>query len=164
MIGRAFQDTAGGGGDAKQCQTLIQALMPEHTQALPDLGRQGLADGCYGIGQFLTPLCFHDPLADQPEIEQMEIGDHRPNGLFRHSRLLVLRKALFAPCAPARISSERFIRRSPPQLFTAAALTGLRPAPESRSRRALPRNSRSFTLRSWFMSNSFRCSAAHSRR
>jgi len=39
---------------------------------------------------------------------------------------------------PARISSELFIRRSPPRLFTAAARTGLRPAPESRSRRAIP--------------------------
>jgi hypothetical protein len=33
-----------------------------------------------------------DPLADQPEIEQMEIGNHRPNGSFRQSRLHVLRK------------------------------------------------------------------------
>jgi len=49
--------------------------------------------------------------------------------------------------APARISSERFIRRSPPRLFTAAARTGLRPAPESRSRRAVLHHSRSFTLR-----------------
>ena len=46
---------------------------------------------------------------------------------------------------PARISSELFIRRSPPRLFTAAARTGLRPAPESRSRRAIPHHSRSFT-------------------
>jgi hypothetical protein len=58
MIGRTFQDAASGGGDTQQCQTLFQALMPEHTQALPVLGRQGLADGCYGIGQFLAPLCF----------------------------------------------------------------------------------------------------------
>ncbi|MCY1529527.1 hypothetical protein D9M68_646760 [compost metagenome] len=50
--------------------------------------------------------------------------------------------------APARISSERFIRRSPPRLFTAAARTGLRSAPESRSRRAVLHHSRSFTLRS----------------
>ncbi|KKZ84617.1 hypothetical protein RPHASCH2410_PC01490 (plasmid) [Rhizobium phaseoli Ch24-10] len=49
--------------------------------------------------------------------------------------------------APARISSELFIRRSPPRLFTAAARTGLRPAPESRSRRAILHHSRSFTLR-----------------
>ena len=50
--------------------------------------------------------------------------------------------------APARVSPERFIRRSPPQLFTAAARTGLGPAPESRSRRAVLHHSRSFTLRS----------------
>ncbi|ARQ60828.1 hypothetical protein Kim5_PA00362 (plasmid) [Rhizobium sp. Kim5] len=49
--------------------------------------------------------------------------------------------------APARISSELFIRRSPPRLFIAAARTGLRPAPESRSRRAILHHSRSFTLR-----------------
>ena len=40
--------------------------------------------------------------------------------------------------SPARITSELFIRRSPPRLFTAAARTGLRPAPESRSRGAVP--------------------------
>ena len=49
---------------------------------------------------------------------------------------------------PARISSELFIRRSPPRLFTAAARTGLGPAPESRSRRAVLHHSRSFTVRS----------------
>ena len=47
---------------------------------------------------------------------------------------------------PARILSQSFIRRSPPRLFTAAARTGLRPAPESRSRRAVPHHSRSFTV------------------
>src|SRR5271165_5198372 len=35
---------------------------------------------------------------------------------------------------PAPVSPELFIRRSPPRLFTAATRTGLRPAPESRSR------------------------------
>lgn len=49
--------------------------------------------------------------------------------------------------APARISTELFIRRSPPRLFTAAARTCLRPAPESRSRRVVPHHSRSFTVR-----------------
>jgi hypothetical protein len=40
---------------------------------------------------------------------------------------------------------ELLIRRSPPRLLTAAARTGLRPAPESRSRGARPHLSRSFT-------------------
>jgi hypothetical protein len=65
---------------------------------------------------------------------------------------------------PARISSELFIRRSPPRLFTVAARTGLRPAPESRSRGAAPHLLSSFTLRRQFMANSLRASAAHSRR
>ncbi len=47
--------------------------------------------------------------------------------------------------SPARFHPNFFIRRSPPQLFTAAARTGLRPAPESRSRGADPHLSRSFT-------------------
>ena len=38
-------------------------------------------------------------------------------------------------------------RRSPPRLFTAAARAGLRPAPESRSRRAYRHLLRSFTTR-----------------
>ena len=46
--------------------------------------------------------------------------------------------------SPARFYPNFFIRRSPPQLFTAAARTGLRPAPESRSRGADPHLSRSF--------------------
>ena len=65
---------------------------------------------------------------------------------------------------PARVSPELFIRRSPPRLFTAAARTGLRPAPESRSRGAVPHHSRSFTIRCQFIANSFRASAAHFRR
>src|SRR5271165_7622354 len=65
---------------------------------------------------------------------------------------------------PARVSPELFIRRSPPRLFTAATRTGLRPAPESRSRGAVPHHSRSFTIRCQFIANSFRASAAHSRR
>ena len=40
-----------------------------------------------------------------------------------------------------------FFRRSPPRLFTAAARTGLRPAPESRSRWAYHHLLRSFTSR-----------------
>src|SRR5258708_23865117 len=46
-------------------------------------------------------------------------------------------------CSRSRL--ELLIRRSPPRLFTAAARTGLRPAPESRSRGAIPHLSRSFT-------------------
>jgi hypothetical protein len=42
---------------------------------------------------------------------------------------------------------ELLIRRSPPQLFTAAARTGLEPAPESRSRWACHHLLRSFTMR-----------------
>jgi hypothetical protein len=44
-------------------------------------------------------------------------------------------------------SLELLIRRSPPRLFTAAARTGLRPAPESRSRWACHHLLRSFTIR-----------------
>src|SRR5450631_4796022 len=40
-----------------------------------------------------------------------------------------------------------FTRRSPPRLFTAAARSGLRPAPESRSRGAYPHLICSFTTR-----------------
>jgi hypothetical protein len=47
----------------------------------------------------------------------------------------------------SRSCLELLIRRSPPRLFTAAARTGLRPAPESRSRGAVPHHSRSFTTR-----------------
>ena len=51
------------------------------------------------------------------------------------------------------------IRRSPPRLLTAAARTGLRPAPESRSRWAYHHLLRSFTPRFsvQFMLNSFPC-------
>ena len=62
---------------------------------------------------------------------------------------------------PAWVSPKLFIRRSPPRLFTAATRTGLRPAPESRSRGAVPHHSRSFTIRCQFIANSFRASAAH---
>ena len=47
----------------------------------------------------------------------------------------------------SRSCLELLIRRSPPRLFTAAARTGLRPAPESRSRGAVPHHSHSFTAR-----------------
>ena len=47
----------------------------------------------------------------------------------------------------SRSCLELFIRRSPPRLFTAAARTGLRPAPENRSRGADPHRSHSFTAR-----------------
>ena len=45
----------------------------------------------------------------------------------------------------SRSCLELLLQRSPPRLFTAAAWSGLRPAPESRSRGACPHLSRSFT-------------------
>jgi hypothetical protein len=45
----------------------------------------------------------------------------------------------------SRSCLELLFQRSPPRLFTAAAWSGLRPAPESRSRGACPHLSRSFT-------------------
>src|ERR1019366_9382131 len=48
-------------------------------------------------------------------------------------------------CPRSRL--ELLIRRSPPRLFTAAARTGLEPAPESRSRWACHHLLRSFTIR-----------------
>src|ERR1700726_3009168 len=45
----------------------------------------------------------------------------------------------------SRSCLELFLQRLPPRLFTAAAWSGLRPAPESRSRGACPHLSRSFT-------------------
>src|SRR3989454_10521634 len=42
-------------------------------------------------------------------------------------------------------STSIFFQRSPPRLFTAAAWSGLRPAPASRSRGTCPHLSRSFT-------------------
>src|SRR5258708_17117838 len=45
----------------------------------------------------------------------------------------------------SRSCLELLLQRSPPRLFTAAASSGLRPAPESRSRVACPHLSRSFT-------------------
>src|SRR6266446_6660203 len=47
----------------------------------------------------------------------------------------------------SRSCLELLIRRSPPRLFTAAARTGLEPAPESRSRWACHHLLRSFTVR-----------------
>ena len=45
----------------------------------------------------------------------------------------------------SRSYPELFLQRSPPRLFTAAAWSGLRPAPASRSRGTCPHLSRSFT-------------------
>jgi hypothetical protein len=45
----------------------------------------------------------------------------------------------------SRSCLKLLLQRSPPRLFTAAAWSGLRPAPESRSRGAHPHLSRSFT-------------------
>ena len=45
----------------------------------------------------------------------------------------------------SRSCLELLLQRSPPRLLTAAAWSGLRPAPESRSRGACPHLSRSFT-------------------
>ena len=45
----------------------------------------------------------------------------------------------------SRSCLELLLQRSPPRLFTAAAWSGLRPAPESRSQGACPHLSRSFT-------------------
>src|ERR1700680_2584747 len=45
----------------------------------------------------------------------------------------------------SRSCLELLLQRSPPRLFTAAAWSGLRPAPENRSRGACPHLSRSFT-------------------
>ena len=47
----------------------------------------------------------------------------------------------------SRSCLELLLQRSPPRLFTAAAWSGLRPAPESRSRGARPHLLRSFTTR-----------------
>src|SRR6266481_3601640 len=44
-----------------------------------------------------------------------------------------------------KVFLELSLQRSPPRLFTAAAWSGLGPAPESRSRGAVPHLSRSFT-------------------
>src|SRR5689334_15307301 len=48
----------------------------------------------------------------------------------------------------SRYLLELFLQRSPPRLLTAAAWSGLRPAPESRSRGAHPHLSRSLSTRS----------------
>ena len=64
-----------------------------------------------------------------------------------------------------KVLLELFLQRSPPRLFTAAAWSGLRPAPESRSRGALPHLSRSFTTQISVHTRLFLCvSAAHSSR
>ena len=66
----------------------------------------------------------------------------------------------------SRSCLELFLQRSPPRPFTAAAWSGLRPAPESRSRGACPHLSRSFTTPfSVVVLPSFPCvSAAHQSR
>ena len=62
----------------------------------------------------------------------------------------------------ARSCPELLLQRSRPRLLTVAAWSGLRPAPESRSRGAHPHLSRSCTTRGHFMLPSFLCvSAAH---
>ncbi len=58
---------------------------------------------------------------------------------------------------PARINFGRFIQRSRPHLLDAAAWTGLRPTPESRSRGAHPHLSRSFTTCLSFISSLSAC-------
>ena len=50
-------------------------------------------------------------------------------------------------CSPARVVLALFLQRSLPRLFTAAAWSGLRSAPESRSRGAFPHLSRSLFTR-----------------
>jgi hypothetical protein len=57
-----------------------------------------------------------------------------------------------------KVFLELLLQRSPPRLFTAAAWSGLGPAPESRSRGALPHLSRSFTASS---TSFLTASAAH---
>jgi hypothetical protein len=52
---------------------------------------------------------------------------------------------VFRTCTCSRFRLKLFLQRSPPRLLTAAAWSGLRSAPESRSRGALPHLSRSFT-------------------
>jgi transposase len=57
-----------------------------------------------------------------------------------------------------KVFLELSLLRSPPRLFTAAARSGLRPAPESRSRGALPHLSRSFTASFSFLLSCCLCS------
>jgi hypothetical protein len=62
----------------------------------------------------------------------------------------------------SRYFLELWLQRSPPWLFTTAAWSGLRPAPESRSRWAFPHLFRSFTTRLSVVRTSFPIvSAAH---
>ena len=74
-----------------------------------------------------------------------------------------LRKFAFARLLDThlpRVMPGLLIRRSPPRLLTEAARTGLRPAPERRSRGARPHLLRSCTARLQFILSSFRASAA----
>jgi len=54
---------------------------------------------------------------------------------------------VFRTCTCSDLDRTFHPTRSPHTLFTAAARTGLRPAPESRFRRVVPHHSRSFTVR-----------------
>ena len=80
-----------------------------------------------------------------------------------HTRMVCcLLSLVFRTPTCSRSDPELLIPRLPPQLFTAAARTGLGPAPEHRSRGALPHLSRSFTTLSLGHSSSLQfVSAAH---
>jgi hypothetical protein len=67
---------------------------------------------------------------------------------------------VFRTLTCSRSCLELLLQCSPPQLFTAAAWSGLGPAPESRSRGAFPHLSRSFTT---VLATSFHSSLQHTK-
>src|SRR6266481_2368982 len=60
-----------------------------------------------------------------------------------------------------KVFLELSLQRSPPRLFTAAAWSGLGPAPESRSRGALPHLSRSCTTQISLRTDTLHVSLQH---
>src|SRR5271166_5691927 len=118
------------------CRGLPLELLPSHrddrfprSATEPDPGSRRLQAGCRsGRASGLRPNSSRRPL---PSLRFR----HRPVN-FGTSSAVRLRSSL--RISPDGIKSRLFLRRSPPPLLTAAARSGLKPAPDRRLRGACP--------------------------
>ena len=139
---------------ASRCAPLV--LLPWHPRAGSRSSAQQPVSGSRPLYAGRRPPGHQAPGGLIPEMWTASGFD----GAYGYRRVVegLLPLGFRTPTCPRSIPGL-LIRRSPPRLLTAAARTGLRPAPESRSRWAYHHLLRSFTPRFsvQFMLNSFPC-------